>query len=272
MTYQIQAPEAPLNRGISHFTYFCGLSAQHSIERFLPDGNVEIVINLGDLPRFIYDNETLVEKQACKKLWLSGIRTRYLSIPSATGSEFFIVHFRKGRARSFLGLPLSEITDRVIEGEDVLPHCWLELRDRLLEAPSPAAKFRVANALLMRAYSEIPPVPALVEASVRTLCLDPSAWTIDSLTRRSGYSARHFIKIFREHLGLSPKAFQRILRFQKAVAEISLPRAVSWSNLALECGYYDQAHFNADFKEFSGINPSLYRARVGDEPNYLPIR
>lgn len=272
MIYQIQGPQAPLDLGISHFTYFKGLSAAHSIERFLPDGNVEIVINLGDEPKYIYDNETLAPLQACRKLWLSGIRTRYLSIPSSTGSEFFIIHFRKGMSRPFLGLPLSEITDQVVEGDEVLPGVYLELRERLLEAPTPAAKFAAANAVLRRRFPLDLEVPALVSASVKMLSYDPSGQTIGVLTRRSGYSARHFIEIFRDHIGLTPKVLQRILRFQKAITEISIPGAVSWHTLAMDCGYYDQAHFNADFKEFSGINPTAYRLKIGDEPNYLPVR
>lgn len=270
--YQIRAPEEPLNLGISHFTYFRGIDASHTIERFLPDGNVEIVINLGDEPRYIYDNDTLVEKQACKRLWLSGIRTRYLSIPSSTGSEFFIIHFRKGRSRPFLKLPLCEIADQVIEGDEVLPKVYLELRERLLEAPSPSAKFSIANAVLRRQFPQGLGVPPLVSASVKMLSRNPSGQTMDFLTRYSGYSARHFIEIFRENIGLAPKVLQRILRFQKAIAEITTPRMVSWRTLAQECGYYDQSHFNSDFKEFSGINPTLYRLQVGAEPNYLPIR
>ena len=68
-------PISPLNKYIESFYYYEGYTPDHSIDRFLPDGNTEMVIDLNDKPQFIYDNETLKEIQSCHNVWVSGIRT-----------------------------------------------------------------------------------------------------------------------------------------------------------------------------------------------------
>jgi len=78
-----------------------------------------------------------------------------------------------------------------------------------------------------------------------------------------GWSRRHLLGRFREHTGLPPKVFARILRFQRAAALMTRPGGPSLCEIALDCGYYDQAHLNRDFREFSGRTPTeLMAARL----------
>src|SRR5687767_10733589 len=141
MLYQTFVPPKPLSDFITHFTYFKNYTPHHSIDRFLPNGNVEVVIDLTDEPKYIYDNETLKEIQACKKIWISGIRNSFITIPSGKHSEMFVINFAKGMVSPFLAMPLTEITDAVINGDLILEKCFLELRAALIEDEAPALKF-----------------------------------------------------------------------------------------------------------------------------------
>src|SRR5882757_3296740 len=109
MTHHQYIPSAPLDQYIAHFTYYKGYRPEHSIDRYLPNGNVEIIIDLTTTSKHIYDNYTLETIQTCKKIWISGIRESFITIPSGLDAEMFIIEFRKGQAFSFIGCPLTEI-------------------------------------------------------------------------------------------------------------------------------------------------------------------
>ena len=81
---------------------------------------------------------------------------------------------------------------------------------------------------------------------------------VSDVVGRIGISSRRFVELFRSEVGLSPKLFCRIRRFNETLRRVEQMTDVDWGDLALSCGYFDQAHFNHDFHAFSGINPSTY--------------
>ena len=82
MILQIHKPAFPLDEFVENLIYYHGLSIPHNLDRFLPDGNTEIIIDLTENPQHIYDNETLQEIQICRYAWVSGVRTQPITIPS----------------------------------------------------------------------------------------------------------------------------------------------------------------------------------------------
>lgn len=273
MTHHYHVPSFPLNRFITGFTYYKGYVANHTIDRFLPNGNVEIVVNLTDEPKYIYDNETLTQTQEYKKLWISGIRNKFISIPSGTGAEMFIIEFKKGMVHPFLGRPLTEIAGQVVEGELILNEIFLELRDRLLETPPGAPMFLLAEAMLNKKFCNNLSVNPFIDFAVGCIVNNAACITVKNIADKAGYSSKHLINIFSNHVGVNPKVFLRIIRFQKAVQEIEAKGNINWVQLAIACGYYDQAHLIANFKEFSGFTPLEYVQAKGADPwlNYVPV-
>ncbi len=105
MIFQVHIPIFPLNKFVRHFIYYEGVDPVHSMDRFLPDGNTEVIISLADNKQSIYDNETLTEIQSCRYAWVSGVRTQPITIPSGRGSRMLIVAFKKGKALRFTTCP-----------------------------------------------------------------------------------------------------------------------------------------------------------------------
>jgi AraC-like DNA-binding protein len=90
--------------------------------------------------------------------------------------------------------------------------------------------------------------------------------------KESGYSHRRFIELFRRTLGLTPKLYCRVLRFQEALERGAATRAASWVDVALDAGYSDQAHFNREFLEFAGVTPGQYREISPAFSHHVAIR
>ena len=86
MIYQVHIPRFPLDQFVEVFVYFSDVSMSHNFDRFLPNGDTEILIDFHDTPQFIYDNSSLKEIQACQHVWASGLRTEPITIPAGNKS------------------------------------------------------------------------------------------------------------------------------------------------------------------------------------------
>ena len=274
MILQIHKPAFPLNEFVENLVYYHGLSALHNLDRFLPDGNTEIILDLTENPQYIYDNETLQEIQICRYAWVSGVRTKPITIPSGKGSRMLIVAFKKGRAFPFYPFPLNELTDTVAEADLVFGRKFHDLRDQLLAARSTERMFQRMESFLLQQAG-----PALHEDThakcigyaVSSIIHKPTTQRLHQLSDQIGYSQKHIIDLFRQHVGVSPKQYLRIMRFQRAIRAIENNEGFRWSSIALESGYFDQAHFIHDFKHFSGFTPNEYVKRKAATLNYVPV-
>jgi AraC-like DNA-binding protein len=274
MIFRTYQPLFPLNHFIENFIYFDGISAPHNLDRFLPDGNTEIIIDLTEKPQSIYDNDTLQEIQICRYAWVSGVRTRPITIPSGDGSRMLVVAFKKGKAFPFYPFPMSELTDIVTDADLVFGRKFRDLREQLLAARSIERMFELVENFLVRQAGD-----AICE-DVSTRCIDhallsiiyePTLRRLHRLSEEIGYSQKHFIDLFRGQVGISPKQYLKIMRFQKAISAIENSVSIQWSQIARESGYFDQAHFINDFKHFSGFTPSEYIKRKTSTLNYIPV-
>ena len=272
MITKLHIPAYPLNQFIDHFFYYTGFDAEYSINRFLPDGNVQMIFDLTDHPKYIYDNETLKKIQSCRKVWFSGFRTEPITIPSGKESEMLVVYFRKGKAYPFIEVPMYTLTNYVVDAELVLKNDILDLRDRMQESKTVEEKFQVLEENFTRHFLSCLEINPCLNYSISKIVAAPSKMSVKEIAQKVGYSQKHFIKLFKDQIGVSPKSFLKIIRFQKAVADIEQQKNVDWSSIAFDCGFYDQSHFIADFKKFSGYTPIEYLKLKGDILNYLPIR
>ena len=271
MIFERYTPAYPLCRFVESFIYYRDYDPVHRIDRFLPDGNVNIVVDLTDYPKYIYDNNTLKEIQSCRNVWFSGIRNKFISIPSGKDSEMFVINFHKGMAYPFVQMPLHELTDSVVDGELVLTYDIMNLREKILEAEMISQKFYTVEQYLLAKFGSKLVINPFVAFAVDAIRHEPGHLSIKKISDKVGYSQKHLISIFREHVGLTPKSFLKVMRFQKAIDEIASVKQVKWTDVALESGYYDQAHFINDFRDFSGFTPKEYLLKQYEYLNYIPV-
>lgn len=272
MTFELHFPNAPLNQFVEFFTFYEGVSFSHTIERLFPEGVVEVIIDLTETPKFIYDNNALTEIQTCKTAWVSGVRKGFISISVLPFSSMFVIRFRRGMAYPFLQVPIHELDGQVVDADLIFGSRFGEIREQLLACTSPKAKFALMETYLSERSKPFLTIPPVVSFGIQQILQNPTTTQINLLADKTGYSHKHFLSLFTKYVGLTPKQFLRVMKFQQTLQSIEQISTPNWSQLALDCGYYDQAHFINDFRSFSGLTPNEYMVKKGDYLNYIPLQ
>jgi AraC-like DNA-binding protein len=282
MRYLSRVPAYPLDRYIENLWWYEDFRPDHSRERVLATATAELVIDLEARPKRLFEHAAGTPGAAFTKVWLSGAHTAYFVIEALPDSTMMGVHFRPGGAFPFAGLPMAELANRVVPADLVFGASILALRERLIEAPSGEEKLALLEAYL-RAFmgrngrrgngagmNGEASTARLVEALVAGA--GQGGFTTRATAAALGVSQQRLIRLRKTHVGLTPKALHRIVRFGEAIERIATGAPVAWSRLSVECGYYDQAHFIHDFRAFSGFSPADYADRfVEAYPNFIPV-
>lgn len=165
-------------------------------------------------------------------------------------------------AAAVLGVTGRALADRVVALDDLLGRAADLLAERLAHAPDWAARFALLDRWLARRVAAARVPSPDVAWSWGRLARSHGAVPIGTLVDELGCSRRHLATRFREEVGMTPKAYARLLRFERAAARIGAG-ADDLARIAADCGYYDQAHFNRDFREFAGTTPTGLAAERG---------
>ncbi len=272
MVHCVYTPGSPLSDFVDKFWSEEGYAPSHARERALPTGTTELIFNLLDDELRVFDRQDQDHPRSFRGALICGAHSGYFVIDTAQQSSTIGVHFKPGGAFPFFGPPAHELRNARVSLDALWGPNADELRDRLLEAGTPAARFRILEqALLARVGKPLARHPA-VACALREFCGVPHTRTILEVTDRVGLSPRWFIQVFREEVGLTPKLFCRVRRFQEVVRLIENREQVEWAEVALGAGYFDQAHFIRDFRAFSGLTPTAYLAQRGERLNHVPLR
>ena len=274
MVFESFHPSGPLGNFVDTIIYSEGYKPEHRLDRFLPDGNSEIIIDLNDEPQYVYDNSSLEIIQVCKVGWVSGVRTKPITIPSGNGSRMIIITFKKGGAHPFYSLPMNEISDSIIMADSIFGKQFLLLRELLLYSKTVPEMFQQTVNFLINLAGKVLNLNSesnCIYYALAEITIHPEIINFKKLSTRIGYSQKHFINLFKKQVGVSPKQYFTIMRFQKVVKEIENSNQLNWSQIAAESGYYDQAHFINEFKRFSGFTPREYMEKKTAALTYIPV-
>ncbi|SFF49938.1 Helix-turn-helix domain-containing protein, partial [Nannocystis exedens] len=207
----------------------------------LPDGQVDLVVRFSSIHAI--------------GTRLSALRKPADLVPPRT----LIVRFKPGGAYPFFGVPMSELTDRVVPLDSLWGGDCRRLCERLAEAPTVAARVDIVEEALTKRLQDgevFEPASAyLVRRAVRLVTQAPELPRVDALARALDISTRHLRRAFEEVVGLGPKEFARLVRFQRAVRAWRRATTSDWGAIAVATGYYDQSHLITEFKALTGATP-----------------
>jgi AraC-like DNA-binding protein len=166
------------------------------------------------------------------------------------------IHFEPGGAAGLLGLPAGELADAHVALEDLWgPHA-VELHDRLRTARSTEERFLILERALVGRRSRAAAMRGEVAFGLERL--ETPGAEIRAVAREVQLSQRRFIQLFTERVGMTPKRYARVRRFQRALARMG-DGSRTWAQVAFDSGYFDQAHLCRDWTELTGLSPAAFQ-------------
>ena len=175
------------------------------------------------------------------------------------------VGFHPGGLHRLLGISLSEMVDISFDAEDVFGSEMKQLNLQLQEAEELDKIHMLIEKFLLRKVKTLKAVLPIDMAMLELLKMSGNI-SIEKIASLSCLSLRQVERKCKDRMGLSPKLFARLVRFSKAYRLRENFPLISWTNIAYECGYFDQTHFILDFKEFAGVPPGIIEKELANTP------
>lgn len=265
----VSHPPAPRLR--QHVLGYCGYAEEtvgFTRRRELPSGEVILIVGFGPRLETTYPDLD-PDRVATHRSFVAGLHDTHCLVASPGTQAGIQVNLTPLGAHLLCGLPMHELTNRVVELDDLLGREGDLLVEQLYEASDWKARFRLLDAALERRLDAACPGTPDVAWAWRRLVESAGRLPVGELCAELGCSRKHLLRRFKEQIGIPPKAFARVLRFERAVhllghfdgaswaweVDRGAGREMSWGEIALECGYFDQAHMNRDFRQFAGASP-----------------
>jgi AraC-like DNA-binding protein len=242
-------------------------------ERILPTGEMHLVFRLSGPSICIFDDNRPAKELTLGHAVVGGARAGFYTKEVAADSLAIGVQLLPGAAQALLGMPADELTGQHARLDDLWGKSAGFMREQLLAASLPADRIHRFQMLLL-ARLRSAQAPVLHPAVKRALAQFKAGASVQDAVAQSGYSHRQFIRVFSQAVGLPPKLYCRVQRFQHAlglIQRVGVLLPLSLPEVALDAGYSDQSHFNREFREFSGLTPEQYRLARVMSPNHVPV-
>src|SRR5262249_16171431 len=248
----------PLSQFVDNFWLFEGHNPDHKTERILPTGALELAINLRQNELRFSDSECPDNCYQRSGAVVSGASGRSFT-PDASEEVFIIrVQFKAGGACPFVGVPADEVADTHVDLETLWGPSARRLRERLCEARTSAERFQLLQNALLSCFCHSVKQHYAVSAALEMFGKNQGGPRVMEAAKYLGLSQRRFIQVFKTEVGMTPKLFSRIQRFQQTRTFIQQNPSINWADLAVALGYFDQSHLIREFLEFSGLSPTDY--------------
>jgi AraC-like DNA-binding protein len=251
----LQFDQLPLSGALADQVASCwfmrgaGAATLPNGHRILPDGCMEFVFQLGAPFQQRTDGGGWTEQPA---RLLVGQMTRRVEVRPLGEIDTVGLHFHPAGAAAFVDGSMKRFQDRIVDLDEALGEDLAPLAARLRVT---SERWSRMAQLLDWLQTRLRPADAGVAQASRQLQQDAGRLDIPALGQALGLGERQLRRRFEAAVGLAPKRFARLLRFQRVFEQQRESDAQAWAQVALECGYCDQAHFNRDFRAFSGLAP-----------------
>lgn len=225
-------------------------------ERILPDGCTELLFDFGEPVR---QNHSGASTSLAVKSQMAGQLSSAFEFRPPGAINVLGVRFHAHGIFPFLRLPLAEMTDRIVALHDVWNGLAKELGQRLIETCDDRQRIDLVEdfLLFMIRKHDIRP-DTHVKNAVECIATNDGLISIEELSRQIGLGKRQLERKFALQVGVSPKLYTRIIRFQRIFRIIQRAEKYEWPEVLVDCGYYDQSHLIKDFRAISGRTPSEY--------------
>jgi AraC-like DNA-binding protein len=272
MVFQKHIPAFPLGHYVDCIAYIEGNNKGIGF----PKTAMSIVFNLNDSFK-LYTDATFTQYIDYKKHWVAGLQTKPTYVESYGESKMIVVQFKTKGAHVFLNQPLHSFTDNYISLDCIFNNYADEVWEQLSEAKTVNEKILVTENFLFRNLLASKMSNKKFPGSIDVLSGGKQNLSILEICRQHRISRKHLNFLFKEYLGVSPKMMSSLNRLQMVLQNISQSKPGKLASFAYELDYFDQAHFNNNFKRFTGLRPTDYLKNVETRPSlkfiphFLPV-
>ena len=196
---------------------------------------------------------------------VAGVHTHKFSRVLEGQSQVFGVKFRPGGFRPFLKSPASKLADRMVPIQRILGKDVTALQEIVLSSKSENERVQAANAFFRARMPQPDTKIALAGELMERILQERDIKTVDDLVARTEIGKRSLQRLFNEYVGVSPKWVIRRYRLHELVERSNSGEELDWAQLALELGYFDQAHLINDFRSITGYSPTEYQDLIRKE-------
>ena len=248
--------------GIVELAWYFDGPTVHRRKRVLPNGRVELLVNLGEPYRLI----TGAGRERLDAAWVGGMLSRPQVFAQPPHQRVLGVRLHPVGAYALLARPMRELSEQSVDLHDLVGRAAAELAGRCHEATTVEARFRLVTAWVSERIARGRGADESIVWVASRIDRSAGAASIAALRAETGLSRTRLVGAFREQLGVAPKLYARLVRFRRVLAMLQ-DGATPLADVALAAGYYDQPHMNAEFRALSGITPREFLAArhpVGD--------
>lgn len=253
MIFQKHYPKYPLDKYVESIIYLEGNNKGIG----LPKTAMSMVFNLGDHFKLFTDNNFIHFKEY-KKYWIAGLQSKPTQVESFGNSKMILVQFKTFGAFVFLPEPLYHYTDTYVTLDHLYQKEADETWERLQEASNIHEKFLLIENFLYRKLLTNRFINQKMVDCAELLLNGTSQMTIHQISKQMHISRKHLNHVVKDWTGVSPKMLTSLYRFQSTLKKICASKPETLTELAYQMDYFDQAHFNKDFKRFTNLKPSEY--------------
>lgn len=224
-------------------------------QRVVPDGCMEMIFNDGDLFYQMLENGTRLQQPRC---FVFGQITSPLDIEPSGSTGIFAIRFHPDGFAPFTTLSMHSLDNRAVPLAELYGRTGVELEKNILDERSTTVRIAIIESFLLNRLNSLEGTDALAKSSVDMLLRSKGQVSIDDLAGQLNTSRRQLERRFSSAIGLSPKQLAKIIRLQATLKLMEQEQFTSLTSLAHENGYFDQAHFIKDFREFTGMTPRQF--------------
>jgi AraC-like DNA-binding protein len=225
------------------------------VQRIVPTGLPELLMYFTPRPNILDSNKSLSDNVA-----LYGHQNGYYDLELTGKQSVFSIVFEPQGLMPFFKFPLNEICNRNVSLKDINGQSGRDLEEKMGEASTFQQRINIAETCLLDMLKsgfddfEFRRINHIAELIKRTY----GNIHVRQLASEACLSRKQFERIFTGHIGISPKQYLKIIRFQSVIFQKQRNNHLNMTELSFQSGYFDQAHFINDFKSFSGLTPKQY--------------
>jgi len=227
-------------------------------DSILPDGCVELILNFSAPFRELKEGGKTEQQPAH---FVVGQMTHPVSIAPTGAVKLLGVRFHPGGTIPFFRIPMHELTNQIVELNSIDARLAAKMVFAASSSTTPTLQIAAIEACLAERTGSCASYSEITDLAANAVRLGGRI-TVDQLSESAGMSGRQLERRFLREIGIGPKLFCRILRFQQVFRAVE-NEAMGWAAIAAECGYYDQAHLIRDFQQFAHQTPAVFLTQSG---------